>query len=176
MLWKNFGICSQSQFIYDFDLFYCLFISTWSTQHQELHQGTNQQELIQIAEYYFDGQGKALRPMVTMLMGKAINYHMHRENRFVKHPANVFHPQNMFDLKSSALQTIKPREDFFNNRFIFCLRFEHDFRHICSHSIHFQNTRWPKTFFIAFQSMDECLLSLHQHKRFNSELIWIFLR
>ncbi|CRK89963.1 CLUMA_CG003691, isoform A [Clunio marinus] len=47
---------------------------------QELHQGTNQQELIQIAEYYFDGQGKALRPMVTMLMGKAINYHMHREN------------------------------------------------------------------------------------------------
>lgn len=50
---------------------------------QELHQGTNQQELIQIAEYYFDGQGKALRPMVTMLMGKAINYHMHRENRFV---------------------------------------------------------------------------------------------
>lgn len=50
---------------------------------QELHQGTNQQELIQIAEYYFDGQGKALRPMVTMLMGKAINYHMHRENRLV---------------------------------------------------------------------------------------------
>ncbi|CAO1422161.1 unnamed protein product [Diamesa serratosioi] len=48
---------------------------------QELHKGTNQQELIQIAEYYFDGQGKALRPMVTMLMGKAINYHVHRENR-----------------------------------------------------------------------------------------------
>lgn len=50
---------------------------------QELHKGTNQQELIQIAEYYFDGQGKALRPMVTMLMGKAINYHIHRENRLV---------------------------------------------------------------------------------------------
>lgn len=60
-------------------IFFCLPIH----QHQELHQGTNQQELIQIAEYYFDGQGKALRPMVTMLMGKAINYHMHRENRFV---------------------------------------------------------------------------------------------
>jgi len=48
---------------------------------QEIHQGTNQQELIQIAEYYFDGQGKAMRPMVTLLMGKAINYHIHRENR-----------------------------------------------------------------------------------------------
>lgn len=51
---------------------------------QELHKGTNQQELIQIAEYYFDGQGKALRPMVTMLMGKAINYHIHRDNRLVE--------------------------------------------------------------------------------------------
>lgn len=57
--------------------------TSFSRTRQELHQGTNQQELIQIAEYYFDGQGKALRPMVTMLMGKAINYHMHRENRLV---------------------------------------------------------------------------------------------
>ncbi|KAL7024603.1 hypothetical protein ACKWTF_013125 [Chironomus riparius] len=47
---------------------------------QELHEGTNQKELIQIAEYYFGGNGKALRPMVTLLMGKAINYHIHREN------------------------------------------------------------------------------------------------
>ena len=57
---------------------------------QELHQGTNQQELIQIAEYYFDGQGKALRPMVTMLMGKAINFHMHRENRLAMFLAMIF--------------------------------------------------------------------------------------
>lgn len=66
-------------------LYLYFFIST-DNDEQELHQGTNQQELIQISEYYFDGQGKALRPMVTMLMGKAINYHMHRENRFVNSP------------------------------------------------------------------------------------------
>jgi decaprenyl-diphosphate synthase subunit 1 len=47
---------------------------------QEIHSGTNQSELKTIAEYYFDGQGKALRPMVSMLMGRAINYHMHKEN------------------------------------------------------------------------------------------------
>lgn len=62
---------------------YLLYLSPVTDVNQELHQGTNQQELIQISEYYFDGQGKALRPMVTMLMGKAINYHMHRENRLV---------------------------------------------------------------------------------------------
>lgn len=58
-----------------------ILISIIDSHDQELHQGTNQKELIQIAEYYFDGQGKALRPMVTLLMGKAINFHMHRENR-----------------------------------------------------------------------------------------------
>lgn len=50
---------------------------------QEINDGTNQSELKTIAEYYFDGQGKALRPMVSMLMGRAINYHLNRENRFV---------------------------------------------------------------------------------------------
>lgn len=88
--------------------FYCLFISTWSTQQQELHQGTNQQELIQISEYYFDGQGKALRPMVTMLMGKAINYHMHRENRFVDPRAMIATLiSRMFDLEACSLATHK---------------------------------------------------------------------
>ncbi|VVC25427.1 Polyprenyl synthetase, conserved site,Isoprenoid synthase domain,Polyprenyl synthetase [Cinara cedri] len=43
---------------------------------QELEQNTNQDELRTIATYYFDGQGKALRPMVAILMAHAINYHM----------------------------------------------------------------------------------------------------
>lgn len=45
-----------------------------------LRQGTSQPELYKIASYYFDGQGKALRPMVTMLMSKAINYHVNKES------------------------------------------------------------------------------------------------
>lgn len=47
---------------------------------QRLENGTNQPELKTIATYYFDGQGKALRPMVAMLMAKAINYHMQIED------------------------------------------------------------------------------------------------
>jgi len=43
---------------------------------QELELNTNQDELRTIATYYFDGQGKALRPMVAILMAHAINYHM----------------------------------------------------------------------------------------------------
>nr|AGJ83979.1 putative decaprenyl diphosphate synthase 1 [Aphis gossypii] len=43
---------------------------------RELVLNTNQDELRTIATYYFDGQGKALRPMVAILMAHAINYHM----------------------------------------------------------------------------------------------------
>jgi len=50
---------------------------------QLLKSGTSQPELDTIASYYFDGQGKALRPMVTMLMAKAINYHLNNESQWV---------------------------------------------------------------------------------------------
>ncbi|XP_037932948.1 all trans-polyprenyl-diphosphate synthase PDSS1-like [Teleopsis dalmanni] len=50
-----------------------------------LQQGTRQPELDKIASYYFDGQGKALRPMVTMLMAKAINYHLNKESSLLVH-------------------------------------------------------------------------------------------
>ncbi|KAG7190890.1 hypothetical protein KM043_006951 [Ampulex compressa] len=39
---------------------------------------TAQKELQSLATYYFDGQGKALRPMVAILMARAINYHKER--------------------------------------------------------------------------------------------------
>ncbi|GFG31646.1 hypothetical protein Cfor_12543 [Coptotermes formosanus] len=42
----------------------------------ELRRNTTEPELQTIATYYFDGQGKALRPMVGMLMARAINYHI----------------------------------------------------------------------------------------------------
>ncbi|XP_050433379.1 all trans-polyprenyl-diphosphate synthase PDSS1 [Adelges cooleyi] len=47
---------------------------------QELELNTNQDELRTIATYYFDGQGKALRPMVAILMAHAINYHTNNNN------------------------------------------------------------------------------------------------
>ncbi|KAK7872189.1 hypothetical protein R5R35_001750 [Gryllus longicercus] len=42
---------------------------------RELELNTSQPELSRIATYYFDGQGKALRPMVTVLMSRAVNCH-----------------------------------------------------------------------------------------------------
>ncbi|WAR06167.1 DPS1-like protein [Mya arenaria] len=32
-------------------------------------------ELLDVSEYYFDGQGKLFRPMLVMLMAKAVNFH-----------------------------------------------------------------------------------------------------
>lgn len=46
-----------------------------------IESGTNQPELDTIAKYYFDGQGKALRPMVALLMARAINHHIHKDMR-----------------------------------------------------------------------------------------------
>ncbi|XP_063218090.1 all trans-polyprenyl-diphosphate synthase PDSS1 [Bacillus rossius redtenbacheri] len=47
---------------------------------EELQKNTKIPELQSIATYYFGGQGKALRPMVAILMARAINYHLYKEN------------------------------------------------------------------------------------------------
>lgn len=46
---------------------------------QELINNSTQEELHPISTYYFDGQGKAIRPMFTILMARAINYHKGRK-------------------------------------------------------------------------------------------------
>ena len=44
---------------------------------QELR--TYNPSLGEIAEYYFDGKGKAFRPMLVMLMAKALNFHINKD-------------------------------------------------------------------------------------------------
>ena len=39
---------------------------------------TRRPELEEIAGYYFDGQGKAFRPMIVVLVARALNYHVNR--------------------------------------------------------------------------------------------------
>lgn len=46
---------------------------------QELINNTTQEELQPISTYYLDGQGKAIRPILTILMARAINYHKGRK-------------------------------------------------------------------------------------------------
>ncbi|KAG5312130.1 DPS1 synthase, partial [Acromyrmex insinuator] len=45
-----------------------------------LIKNTSLEELQPISTYYFDGQGKAVRPMFTILMARAINYHKGRND------------------------------------------------------------------------------------------------
>lgn len=47
---------------------------------QILRRNTSQDELYEMSTYYFDGKGKAVRPMVTLLMAKAINFHMYKKS------------------------------------------------------------------------------------------------
>lgn len=42
---------------------------------------TDKKELSEIASYYFDSQGKAFRPMIVVLMGRALNYHANGDSR-----------------------------------------------------------------------------------------------
>uniref|UniRef100_A0A182YAP7 All trans-polyprenyl-diphosphate synthase PDSS1 n=1 Tax=Anopheles stephensi TaxID=30069 RepID=A0A182YAP7_ANOST len=48
---------------------------------QEISRATTHQELHKMASYYLDGQGKAFRPMVTILMAKALNCHTLNANQ-----------------------------------------------------------------------------------------------
>ncbi|XP_052803456.1 all trans-polyprenyl-diphosphate synthase PDSS1-like [Mya arenaria] len=40
-------------------------------------------ELLDVSEYYFDGQGKLFRPMLVMLMAKAVNFHTNQMDRLL---------------------------------------------------------------------------------------------
>ncbi|XP_057370172.1 all trans-polyprenyl-diphosphate synthase PDSS1-like isoform X2 [Daphnia carinata] len=46
--------------------------------YEDIREGLNntQPDLRQIAQYYFNGEGKAVRPVITMCMARAINYHL----------------------------------------------------------------------------------------------------
>ncbi|XP_047358718.1 all trans-polyprenyl-diphosphate synthase PDSS1 [Vespa velutina] len=46
----------------------------------ELKAKTTQEELRKIVTYYFDGKGKAIRPLLVILMSRAINYHKDEMN------------------------------------------------------------------------------------------------
>jgi geranylgeranyl pyrophosphate synthase len=53
--------------MYDFVRYIDLIhLQTFSTQMSELRE---------MAQYYFDGQGKTFRPLIVLLMAKALNVH-----------------------------------------------------------------------------------------------------
>ena len=50
---------------------------------------TEKPELEEIASYYFDGQGKAFRPMIVVLVARALNYHITRRSELLESQKNV---------------------------------------------------------------------------------------
>jgi len=52
--------------------------------HQELDRECRSPTLAEMATYYFDGQGKAVRPALTMLMAKAVNHHLNMQDAQVE--------------------------------------------------------------------------------------------
>ncbi|XP_044016458.1 all trans-polyprenyl-diphosphate synthase PDSS1-like [Aphidius gifuensis] len=56
---------------------------------KELINNTNVEELKQISTYYFDGHGKAFRPMITILMSRAINCHHNNRDELLSSQRQV---------------------------------------------------------------------------------------
>ena len=56
--------------------------SLWTDIRKELW--TQRPELEAISSYYFDGQGKAFRPMIVVLIGRALNHHMGQKADLLK--------------------------------------------------------------------------------------------
>ena len=50
---------------------------------------TERPELEEIAGYYFDGQGKAFRPMVVVLIARALNHHIKRKSNLLESQKTV---------------------------------------------------------------------------------------
>lgn len=61
---------------------------------QELHISTR--ELKDMSEYYFDGKGKAFRPIIVVLMARACNIHHNNARSVTLFPAFVV----LFNLES----------------------------------------------------------------------------
>jgi geranylgeranyl pyrophosphate synthase len=44
---------------------------------------SDRKELEEIACYYFDGQGKVIRPVITVLVARAVNKHISKQHRLM---------------------------------------------------------------------------------------------
>lgn len=53
--------------------------SVYDEIRMTLRRNTHQEVTNDLVRYYFESQGKAIRPMVAILMARAINYHLYKE-------------------------------------------------------------------------------------------------
>lgn len=79
---------------------------------QVLRRNTYQEELYEIATYYFDGQGKAIRPMVALLMARTVNYHLYKKDRLLTSQREVAMISEMIHTASLVHDDVIDQSDF----------------------------------------------------------------
>ncbi|XP_014208489.1 decaprenyl-diphosphate synthase subunit 1 [Copidosoma floridanum] len=79
---------------------------------KELVSNTQNEELRTIATYYFGGQGKALRPMVAILVAKAINYHKDKSSVLLAPQRQVAMISEMIHSASLVHDDVIDQSDF----------------------------------------------------------------
>lgn len=72
----HFFQCNLAFDVYVFKLVWCV-TSIFLHPLKELF--VSKEELKFLCDYYFDGKGKAIRPMIVVLMARALNIHSNRE-------------------------------------------------------------------------------------------------
>ncbi|KAK9888549.1 hypothetical protein WA026_000796 [Henosepilachna vigintioctopunctata] len=77
-----------------------------------LRKNTYQDDLYEIATYYFDGHGKAIRPMVAILMARAINYHIYKEHNILPSQREVGMISEMIHTASLIHDDVIDQSDF----------------------------------------------------------------
>ncbi|XP_019865686.1 all trans-polyprenyl-diphosphate synthase PDSS1 [Aethina tumida] len=79
---------------------------------ESLRRNTYQQDLYDISTYYFDGHGKAIRPMVAILMARAINYHIYKEKSLLPSQREVAMISEMIHTASLVHDDVIDQSDF----------------------------------------------------------------
>ncbi|BES95971.1 decaprenyl-diphosphate synthase subunit [Nesidiocoris tenuis] len=79
---------------------------------QELLRNTSSEELQRISTYYFDGQGKSIRPMIVLLMSRALNYHMNHKSGLTRSQVNMAMVTEMIHTASLVHDDVIDSSDF----------------------------------------------------------------
>ncbi|CAH0553204.1 unnamed protein product [Brassicogethes aeneus] len=79
---------------------------------EALKRNTYQKDLYEISTYYFDGHGKAIRPMVAILMARAINYHIYKEKSLLPSQREVAMISEMIHTASLVHDDVIDQSDF----------------------------------------------------------------
>ncbi|GLV41305.1 qless [Carabus blaptoides fortunei] len=86
--------------------------SVYDEIRMTLRRNSSQEEVKNIVTYYFDGQGKAIRPMIAILMARAINYHLYKEESLLSKQKEIAMITEMMHSASLVHDDVIDQADF----------------------------------------------------------------